>query len=164
MRNRILLTLLIALVTFGALSTQAEPAHAQFRIGPHGGMALEGETLFLGADAWFGLYRINELISIHANPGLSYYLLEGDASRFTVDLDAQFLLEVSDSIAPYAGPGLSIARANAGDSEATDVDVTVTGGALFLHTDQIQPFAEIRVRGLTETPAFEIAAGALFRF
>ena len=118
----------------------------------------------LGADAWVGLYRINDLISVHGNPGLSYYLLDGDASQFVVDIDLQFLLEVSELIAPYAGPGVSIALASAGDTSASDVDLTVTGGALFLHTEQIQPFAEIRLRGLTEEPAFEIAAGALFRF
>ena len=164
MRNRILFTALTALLAFAFMSADADEASAQFRVGPHVGFNIDSDNLFIGVDGWIGIYRITDLVSIHGNPGLSYYFVDGDASLFIIDLDVQFLFEVNDTVAPYVGPGLGVAFVSVGDFSDTDIEFSISGGALFLHDQRIQPFAEARLRSVADGNGFELAGGALFQF
>lgn len=161
MKKQLLITLTCLFVGFGALVIAPAPASAQFRVGPHVGYNIDNESAFIGADAFIGVYRLTDMIAIHANPGLSYYFIE-DITLLAFDLDVALLIEVSDTITPYVAPGLGISYVSFLGASDTDLDFNLIGGAMF-EIAGVQPFAELRLR-LGDGSALEFAGGVLFGF
>ncbi len=162
MKRQLLIALTCVFVGVGALVIAPPSASAQFRVGPTVGYNIDNESGFIGADAFVGVYRLTDMIAIHANPGLSYYFIE-DITLLAFDLDVAFLIEVSDMLIPYVAPGLGISYASFNDVSDTDLDFNLIGGAMF-EISGIQPFAELRLRLGDGGSALEFAGGVLFGF
>lgn len=156
------LFILAATLAFSIFSARPHQAEAQFRVGPHIGYNFDVEELFLGAEVWVGIFRVTDSITIHGNPGLSYYFVD-EITLLAIDLDVAVLFEVSEIAEPYAQIGLGIGYVSWEDHSDTDVGFNLVGGALFLPDKMFQPFAELRAR-LEDDSSIEIAGGVLFEF
>ena len=169
MVRRSVLVIAASLLLFSIFSANAKEASAQFRIGPHVGYSFDAEELFLGAEGWIGIYQISEMIELHGNFSVSYYFVEGDATLMQFAFHVPFLFDInSDLIKPFVGPGIGIYYAHVeiealgiSDSD-TDAAFNIVGGALFLHDQVIQPFAQLRL-SIDEDTNFELMGGVMFQ-
>jgi hypothetical protein len=156
------LAALVGVAVFGGAQREAS---AQFRIGPHLGYNFDVEELYIGADAWIGLFTLSETIELHGMPSFSYYVGTEFVTLFVLDLDLTLKFDVADMVAPYAFGGLGISFASVDDTDISDTefDFNLGGGALFLPDGMLEPFTELRLR-LGDSSSVELRAGLLFRF
>ena len=162
MSKKLGLFILATAIVFTVLSARPNQADAQFRVGPHVGYNFDIEELFIGADIWVGIYRITDSISLHGNPGLSYYFVD-EITLLMFDIDVAVLFEIGAIVEPYAGIGLGIGYVSWEGHSDTDLGFNLNGGALFMPDNMFQPFVELRAR-IEDDSAIEIAGGVLFSF
>lgn len=164
----------VALVAPLALITAPREAEAKIRVGPHVGYSTDIEEVFVGADLWFGLVGIGDLVQLNLNPEFSYYFLPENTSLWSIDLNAPFLFGIPglDLLSPYVGPGLTIRHATAnadagvfGDLSASDTDIgfNIVGGAIFMPDGFVNPFAGIEA-SLADRSDFSVLGGVLVSF
>lgn len=151
-----------------ALTTHAADASAQLRVGPQAGMNLDSDFALVGVDAWLGLTNVADGVQLHFSPGVAYYLDDFEsATLMAMNLDLNFLYELSDMVRPYGILGLGINYVSVeilGERQSdTDMGLNLGAGALFLSEGEVQPFAELRI-GLHDDTFAEVVAGALWRF
>lgn len=138
----ITLTLLLGSILFGE-------AHAQFKIGPHVGLNLDGTDFFVGGSAQF-----NVLLGEHTfigNPGLDFYPLIDNVTitRFNADLLYPF---TTSSMQPYVGAGVLFQFTSYDLPEGTpsavedsdfDLGLNLKAGTVFTGGDSsFKPFLE----------------------
>ena len=156
-------TIAMAMV-FAFFCARPDEASAQFRVGPHVGYNFDAEVAFVGADAWFGIFKLSDMIQIHANLGASYYFLDvDDVTLVRFDLNVPLLFDVgSPAVKPYVAPGLAVGWASTDNDSETDVGLNLIGGALFLTDGMFQPFVQFRVT-ISESTEFDAMGGVMFK-
>lgn len=101
----------------------------------------------------------------------NYYFVE-NVTFWAIDLDGTYTFLDDGSISAYALAGLSISRVGVNidsvfgnfSSSNTDLGVSLGGGAKFLVSDSITPFAEGRIRIISSNVDLNISAGVLVSF
>jgi hypothetical protein len=78
-------------------------ARAQFRIGPHAGLNIDGTDVFIGGSAQFNVH-IGDYTFI-GNPGLDLYFLIDNVTITRINADLLYPFQTA-SLQPYVGAGV----------------------------------------------------------
>lgn len=156
---------LTVVLGLGATARVAEAA--PIGVGPRLFLDLDNDSEFaLGAEARFGVFAITPTIRLDVRPYFDYIFVDSaiDVTVFDFGADALFAFDIGNAIVePYALAGLSIVHASAdGGGSSTDAGLNLGGGAKFLTSGRIQPFAELRVTIGGDFDPFFLGGGVLF--
>lgn len=127
----------------------ASPVHAQteeggFEIGPR----LTADVGDINDVALGGTLRIGSpTFPVQGSGAFDLYLSEGDATIFTVDLNAQVPFDVAQWYTPYLGAGLGITRVSGreGGGSRTDLGFNAVGGAEVDLRGALRPFVQTQL-------------------
>ncbi len=165
MRKIALLAGMIAVLGMGAGQAQAQNS---IEIGPRIGIDLgDVEELFVGADLRFS----TPALPIKINPGFDYYMVDGDVSLWTIDVNALYEFGVNNQMfTPYVGAGFVYSRASVdtgtdllGDVSDSEVGLGIVGGATF-SAGSLKPFVQAKFKLGGDTDLFSVGGGLLFSF
>ncbi len=137
----------LASLTLGAvLALSAPAARADALIGPRLSLDLEDDTeVVIGAEGRFGLTALGRSVGLQLRPSFDYYLID-NFTLIQLAMDFIFAFEVSRSVEPYVGLGLSVFfydPEGAGDG-GSEAGLNLFGGVKFLPYGRVQPFVELR--------------------
>jgi hypothetical protein len=168
MTRRIILVLALTLGAFAAMSTEAEDASAQIRVGAHGGYNFDVEEGLVGADLWVGIFSLSEAIQIHGNASFHWYFADEGLNLWGLDLNVPVLFKLgTDIVRPYAGIGLAIFHAASDNDTIEFSDTTfafnILGGAMFLADGRFNPYVQFRYY-IADNSGGELIGGVMFKF
>jgi hypothetical protein len=133
------------------LTAREASARPPIGIGPRVSLNLDGTDLGIGAEARIGLLQLSPMMRLDLRGSFDWYFPGSDVTFFVLAADAllAFPLASVPMVEPYALAGLGIAHTSVDvggfEGSATDVGLHLGGGAKFLPTGAIQPFAELRI-------------------
>ena len=152
-------TAFFALFLIGLVAAPPVQAQTPWELGPYLGVNLDSDELLLGAVARIHLPSA----PVTLNPGVEFYPSLGtDISLLVLNFDVQYQLE-AESLEPYVGGGLSMARASVATVSDWDVGLNLKGGLLFNRRGSAQPYAEAVLNFDNGSDPFILKAGFLFQ-
>ncbi len=151
----------LLLATFFCLAFTTA-SQAQFSAG--GGLTISFDSDAVGVFGR-GAYQFDET---WGGMGTFNYYFVDLVTFWAIDLDGTYTFIDDGSVSAYALAGLSIARVGVnsvfGNFSSSDFGVSLGGGAKFLVSDSITPFAEGRVRIISSNADLNVSVGVLVPF
>lgn len=151
-------TAFYALFLFALVAAPPAQAQTPWELGPYLGLNFDADELLLGAVARIHLPSA----PVTLNPGIEFYpSLGANVSLTVLNFDVQYQLE-AESLEPYVGGGISMARMSAFGVSDWDAGINLKGGLLFNRRGSAQPYAEAVLNFDSGSDPFIIKAGFLF--
>lgn len=125
-------------------TAEAQRGEGGLKVGPR----LTADVADIDDIALGGTLRIGSpSIPVQGSGAFDLYLSEGDATVFTVDLNAQVPFDVGRWFTPYVGAGLGITRVSgrAGGGSTTDLGFNALGGAEMDLRGILRPFVQAQL-------------------
>ena len=140
-------TLTFSLI-LAALLVIAPPVQAQtdldFKVGPR---VTADVADISGTAIGANLRLLSGTFPVQASGAFDVYVSESDATVFTVDLNAQYLINLNEQwFSPYVGAGGGLTRVSGleGEGSTTDLGFNLVGGAE-IDTRFVTPFAQTQL-------------------
>ena len=146
-----------ALFLFGLVAAPPAQAQTPWEIGPHLGVNLDNDEIFVGAVARLNLASL----PVTLNPGIEFYPGVDPGSLFVLNFDVQYQLE-AETVEPYIGGGIAWLRTGSAGGSSSDVGLNLKGGMVFNPRSRTQPYAEAVLTFADGDEALVLRGGVLF--